>query len=164
LSEGSCAGSVNPLDGPRKPGPVALPIARQTIRIVDTEGCAVADGQPGEMVIKGPNVMRGYLNGPEETAKTVVDGWLHAGDVGRRTRTESTHGAEADARHRLGGNGFGSPRMVHTIYIAKLVIFYALGGVLVATLTSGLPFSMFHSGGTSPSSTRRPCCGGCCWN
>ena len=36
-------------------------------------------------------------------------------------------------------NGFGSPRMVHTIYIAKLVFFYALGGVLVATLTSGLP-------------------------
>ena len=35
-------------------------------------------------------------------------------------------------------NGFGSPRMVHTIYIAKLVLFYALGGVLVATLTSGL--------------------------
>src|SRR6476620_12760846 len=37
-------------------------------------------------------------------------------------------------------NGFGSPKMVHTIYIAKLVLLYALGGVLVATLTSGLPF------------------------
>jgi len=37
-------------------------------------------------------------------------------------------------------NGFGSPKMVHTIYIAKLVFLYALGGVLVATLTSGLPF------------------------
>ena len=36
-------------------------------------------------------------------------------------------------------NGFGSPRMVHTIYIAKLVFFYALGGVVVATVTSGLP-------------------------
>ena len=56
-------------------------------------------------------------------------------------------------------NGFGSPRMVHTIYIAKLVFFYALGGVLVATLTSGLPSFMSRSGGTSPSSMRRPSCG-----
>ena len=37
------------------------------------------DGQAGEVVIKGPNVMRGYLNRPEETAKTIVDGWLHTG-------------------------------------------------------------------------------------
>ena len=36
-------------------------------------------------------------------------------------------------------NGFGSPRMVHVIYIAKLIFFYALGGIAVATLTSGLP-------------------------
>ena len=61
-------------------------------------------------------------------------------------------------------NGFGSPKMVHTIYIAKLVLLYALGGILVATLTSGLPFLMFRNGGTSPSSTRRPFCGLSCWN
>jgi len=83
LSEGSCASTVNPLDGLRKPGTVGRPVPGQTIRIVDTEGRAVPDGQPGEVVIKGPNVMRGYLNRPEETAKTVVDGWLHTGDVGR---------------------------------------------------------------------------------
>jgi acyl-CoA synthetase (AMP-forming)/AMP-acid ligase II len=74
---------VNPLDGERKPGTVGLPVPGQTIRIVDTAGHPVPDGQPGEVVIKGPNVMRGYLNRPEETAKTVVDGWLHTGDIGR---------------------------------------------------------------------------------
>ena len=83
LSEGSCASTVNPLDGLRKPGTVGLPVPGQTIRIVDMDGCAVPDGQAGEVVIKGPNVMRGYLNRPQETANTVVDGWLHTGDVGR---------------------------------------------------------------------------------
>ena len=62
-------------------------------------------------------------------------------------------------------NGFGPPRMIHAIYIAKLLLFYALGGVLVATLTSGLPaFGMSRRGGTSRSSTRRPSCGRCCWS
>jgi long-chain acyl-CoA synthetase len=82
LSEGTCASAVNPLNGPRKPGTVGLPLPGQTIRIVDTAGRPVPDGEAGEVVIKGANVMRGYLNLPEETAKTVVDGWLHTGDIG----------------------------------------------------------------------------------
>jgi acyl-CoA synthetase (AMP-forming)/AMP-acid ligase II len=83
LSEGSCASTVNPLDGQRKAGTVGLPLPGQTIRLVDAAGNDVADGEAGEVVIKGANVMRGYLNRPEETAKTIVDGWLHTGDVGR---------------------------------------------------------------------------------
>jgi long-chain acyl-CoA synthetase len=83
LSEGSCASTGNPLNGRRKPGTVGTPLPGQEIRIVDAAGDTVADGEIGEVIIKGPNVMRGYLNRPEETAKTVVDGWLHTGDVGR---------------------------------------------------------------------------------
>jgi len=83
LSEGCCASTVNPLDGERKPGTVGLPVPGQTIRVVDASGRPVPDGEAGEVVIKGPNVMRGYLNRPEETAKTIVDGWLYTGDVGR---------------------------------------------------------------------------------
>jgi acyl-CoA synthetase (AMP-forming)/AMP-acid ligase II len=83
LSEGSCASTVNPLKGTRKAGTVGLPLPGQTIRLVDASGNPVPDGQPGEVVIKGANVMRGYLNRPEETAKAIVDGWLHTGDVGR---------------------------------------------------------------------------------
>jgi acyl-CoA synthetase (AMP-forming)/AMP-acid ligase II len=83
LSEGSCASTVNPLKGTRKAGTVGLPLAGQTIRLVDASGNPVPDGEAGEVVIKGANVMRGYLNRPEETAKAIVDGWLHTGDVGR---------------------------------------------------------------------------------
>jgi long-chain acyl-CoA synthetase len=83
LSEGTCASAVNPLSGPRKPGTVGLPLPGQTIRIVDQAGRPAPDGEAGEVVIKGANVMRGYLNRPEETAKTIVDGWLHTGDIGR---------------------------------------------------------------------------------
>ena len=83
LSEGSCASTVNPLAGPHKPGTVGRPLPGQTIRLVDASGRPVPHGEAGEVVIKGPNVMRGYLNRPEETAKTIVDGWLHTGDVGR---------------------------------------------------------------------------------
>lgn len=83
LSEGSCASTGNPLNGKRKPGTVGIPLPGQEIRIVDPAGRTVPDGEIGEVIIKGPNVMRGYLNRPEETAKTIVDGWLHTGDVGR---------------------------------------------------------------------------------
>jgi long-chain acyl-CoA synthetase len=62
---------------------VGLLLPGQTVRLVDSAGEPVAQGQAGEVVIKGPNVMRGYLNRPEESAKTLVDGWLRAGDIGR---------------------------------------------------------------------------------
>jgi long-chain acyl-CoA synthetase len=83
LSEGSCASTASPLDGKRKAGTVGLPLPGQKIRIVDANGKPVPDGEAGEVLISGPNVMRGYLNRPEDTAKALVDGWLHTGDVGR---------------------------------------------------------------------------------
>ena len=83
LSEGSCATTVNPLNGMRKAGTVGLPLPGQIIRIVGADNADVLPGEAGEVLIQGPNVMRGYLNRPEETVKTLVDGWLHTGDVGR---------------------------------------------------------------------------------
>jgi long-chain acyl-CoA synthetase len=82
LSEGSCASTLNPHDGVRKPGTVGLPLAGQDVRVVDLHGTPMPQGERGEVVIRGANVMRGYLNRPEETARTIVDGWLHTGDVG----------------------------------------------------------------------------------
>jgi long-chain acyl-CoA synthetase len=82
LSEGSVASTVNPVDGPRKPGTVGPAMPGQQVAIVSPAGEPQPQGQRGEVVIRGANVMRGYLGRPEETAKVVRDGWLHTGDVG----------------------------------------------------------------------------------
>ncbi|WP_213089388.1 class I adenylate-forming enzyme family protein [Streptomyces flaveus] len=83
LSEGTCASTLNPPAGPRRPGTVGLPLPGQTVAVMDAEGHLLDAGSVGEVVVRGPNVMRGYLGLPDETARTVVDGWLHTGDVGR---------------------------------------------------------------------------------
>ena len=53
------------------------------VQIVDDRGQEVAPGHPGEVWIKGPNVVPGYWRRPEDTASTFTDGWLHTGDIGR---------------------------------------------------------------------------------
>src|SRR5699024_7245179 len=82
LTEATCGSAINPLDGVRKLGTVGPAVHGQQIRIVDEDGRDQPPGEPGEVLIAGPTVMRGYLNRPEETAETIVDGWLHTGDVG----------------------------------------------------------------------------------
>ena len=82
LTEGTCASTINPLDGIRKPGTVGVALPGQQVAAMRPDGSFAAAGEPGEVVIKGPNVMRGYLGRPAATAEAIVDGWLHTGDVG----------------------------------------------------------------------------------
>ncbi len=82
LSETSPVASFNRTDLPSKPGSVGLPVWGVDIRIVDLEGSEVPQGEMGEIIIKGHNVMKGYYKRAEATAESLIDGWLHTGDIG----------------------------------------------------------------------------------
>ena len=82
-SEGTVVTTANPLTGLRKPGTVGLPLPGQEVRVVGTHDEPLPPGQVGEVTVRGPNVMRGYLGKPKETAETLRGGWLHTGDLGR---------------------------------------------------------------------------------
>lgn len=84
LSECSPVCIENPFGKKTKPGSIGLPIPGFKARIVDTSDRDVETGEVGELIVKGPGVMKGYLNQPEETARTVVDGWLHTGDLAQQ--------------------------------------------------------------------------------
>lgn len=84
LTECSPVCVENPFGKTTKPGSIGLPIPGFQARIVDESGTDLEDGQVGELLVKGPGVMKGYLNQPEATARSVVKGWLHTGDLARR--------------------------------------------------------------------------------
>ncbi|MFG6116234.1 fatty acid--CoA ligase family protein [Halobacillus sp. MO56] len=83
LSEASPVTCFNPLDRPRKPGSIGKNIKNVENRVVDELGEEVAPGEVGELVVKGPNVMKGYYKMPEETAVAIRDGWLYTGDMAK---------------------------------------------------------------------------------
>ncbi len=83
MTETSPILTMNPYYGKKKVGTVGLPVPDTELRLVDLEtGEQVELGKPGEIVCKGPQVTRGYLNKPDANAKTIIDGWFHTGDVG----------------------------------------------------------------------------------
>ena len=83
LSETSPLVSFNRLDRERKPGSVGLPVWGVEMRIVDELDNEVPQGELGEIVVRGHNVMKGYYNRPEASADAFRNGWFHTGDIGR---------------------------------------------------------------------------------
>jgi long-chain acyl-CoA synthetase len=84
LSETSPVASFNHPDRPTKPGSVGTPIRGVEFALHDENDHEVADGEIGEIVIRGENVMKGYWNQPEATAEAMRGGWFHSGDLARR--------------------------------------------------------------------------------
>jgi long-chain acyl-CoA synthetase len=83
LSETSPVASFNHPDRKHKPGSIGTPIRDVRMRVVDGEDHEVPQGEVGEIVIRGPNVMKGYWQRPEATAEAIRDGWFHTGDLAR---------------------------------------------------------------------------------
>ncbi|MBN2283869.1 MAG: long-chain fatty acid--CoA ligase [Deltaproteobacteria bacterium] len=81
-TETSPVATVTPWGGKIKVGTVGLPVCNTDIRIVGEDGKDMSIGESGEICFRGPQVMKGYYKKPKETAETIVDGWLHTGDVG----------------------------------------------------------------------------------
>jgi long-chain acyl-CoA synthetase len=82
LSETAPVVAFNQLHRPTKPGTVGFPIFGVDVRCVDDEGRPVAAGERGEVVVRGPSVMKGYYNRPEATEEATRNGWFHTGDIG----------------------------------------------------------------------------------
>jgi long-chain acyl-CoA synthetase len=83
MSETASMGISTPIIGMKKAGSIGIPLPDVDIKLVDLEEGKkeVKKGEPGELIIRGPSVMKGYWNRPKETAEELVDGWLHTGDI-----------------------------------------------------------------------------------
>ncbi|MGI8660335.1 MAG: long-chain-fatty-acid--CoA ligase, partial [Thermoleophilaceae bacterium] len=83
LSETSPVASFNHPDRPNRPGSLGTPIEGVEMKVVDDDGNDLAQGEAGEIVIKGHNIMKGYWNRPDATEDSMKDGWFHSGDIGK---------------------------------------------------------------------------------
>jgi long-chain acyl-CoA synthetase len=86
LSESAALGISNPILGMKKVGSIGIPFPDNDVRLVDIEDGVeeVPPGEPGEICMKGPLIMQGYWENPEETAAQLRDGWLYTGDIAVR--------------------------------------------------------------------------------
>lgn len=81
LTETSPVVTSNPVQGNKKPGSIGLPIPDVEVKIVDYEDREMPPGEIGEIIVRGPNVMKGYFNREEETSWIMRNGWFHTGDL-----------------------------------------------------------------------------------
>ena len=84
LSEASPVTCFNPLDRERKAGSIGTSIINVENKVVNEYGEEVPNGEVGELIVRGPNVMKGYYKLPEDSALAIRDGWLYTGDLARR--------------------------------------------------------------------------------
>ena len=83
LSESTCRSTFNPPDQRRRPGSCGMPIGNE-MKVFDESDTEVPDSELGEIVLRGPNIFKGYFKNPDATSKAFANGWFHTGDIGYR--------------------------------------------------------------------------------
>jgi long-chain acyl-CoA synthetase len=122
LSETSPVASFNCVDKPRKPGSIGYPVWGVELAILDENDRPVADGERGEICIRGHNIMKGYWKRPEATAETMRNGWFHSGDIGIRDADGSYRIVDRVKDMILRGGFNVYPREVEEVLYAHVAI------------------------------------------
>lgn len=119
MTEASPITHVNPFGGLRKPGSVGVPIQNTLSRIVDLKDgiTPVPVGEVGEIVFKGPQVMKGYLNMPDETAEALKGGWLHSGDLGKMDKDGYFYVVDRKKDMVISGGYNVYPKEIEDVYL-----------------------------------------------
>jgi long-chain acyl-CoA synthetase len=81
LTEASPVVTTTAVVSTPRPGSIGPPLPGVEVRLLDADGQPVLEGDPGQIVVRGPNVFAGYWNDPDATSAVLADGWLHTGDV-----------------------------------------------------------------------------------
>ena len=116
LSETSPVASFNRLDMPRNPGSIGYPVWGVEMAIVDEHDQTVADGERGEIVIRGHNIMKGYYQRPEATAESIKNGWFYSGDVGIKSPEDGSYAIVDRLKDMILRGGFNVyPREVEEV-------------------------------------------------
>ncbi|MEX2373890.1 MAG: long-chain fatty acid--CoA ligase [Dehalococcoidia bacterium] len=116
LSETSPIASFNRLDMPRNPGSIGYPVWGVEMAIMDESGAVVADGERGEIVIRGHNIMKGYYQRPDATREAIRGGWFHSGDIGVKSPEDGSYAIVDRLKDMILRGGFNVyPREVEEV-------------------------------------------------
>ncbi|MDY6968568.1 MAG: AMP-binding protein, partial [Spirochaetota bacterium] len=118
-------------DASRKAGSVGLPVFHADVRVVNKQGNDVVPGEVGEIVLKGPTQMIGYWNDPEETARTIRDGWLYTGDLATMDDEGFVFMIDRERDMYISGG--------ENIYPAEIERVFGYNGKILETAVIGVP-------------------------
>ena len=154
LTESMLAGVITPIMGKYKEGAVGLPLPDVLIKIVDIEkgDIEMPTGQPGEIIMKAPQIMQGYWQRPKETAEMIRDGWLFTGDIGCLDEDGYLY-IQSRKKHLIKCGGFqvwprqveeviGSHRAVVDVIVAGIPDPYQGEAVKAWVVLDGIPCSV----------------------